>query len=60
VLVLKDGLKLVLLTLVIKAIREVLPLAGEKIRLGPLCPGAVLDLKVKFRKELGLAGLIIV
>jgi hypothetical protein len=44
----------------LKPLREVLPLAGKKIRLGPLCPRAILDLKVKFREELSPAGLIMV
>jgi hypothetical protein len=60
VFVLEDYLKLLLLAFVIKAFREVLRLIGKKIRLGPLRPGAILDLKVKFREELCLAGLIVV
>jgi hypothetical protein len=51
-------LKLVLFTFIIEAFREVLPPAGKKVRLGPLCPGVVLDLKVEFREELGPAGLL--
>jgi hypothetical protein len=50
----------VLLALIIKTFREVLPLAGKKIRLGPLRPRVILDLKVKFRKELHLACLLVV
>jgi hypothetical protein len=57
VFVLEDCLELVLLALVIKAFREVLGPAGKKIRLGPLRPGAILDLKVEFREELCLVGL---
>jgi hypothetical protein len=60
VFILKDYLKLVLLALIIKTFREVLPPAGKKIRLGPLRPRAILDLKVKFRKELRLACLPVV
>jgi hypothetical protein len=57
VFVLEDCLKLLLLAFVIKAFREVLRLMGKKIRLGPLRPRAILDLEVKFREELCLAGL---
>jgi hypothetical protein len=57
VFILEDYLKLLLLALVIKTFREVLGLISKKIRLGPLCPRAILDLEVKFREELYLAGL---
>jgi hypothetical protein len=57
VFVLEDYLKLVLLAFVVKAFREVLRLIGKKIRLGPLRPGAILDLEVKFREELYPVGL---